>query len=127
MSGKDRFPKTPAPDRLTREDKIKLIGWIRSRAKPVQREPDPFFLNLAKSKKLIRYHVEECLDWHRAKEVERSSWYQAVQTWISKSAREEEEKRLTDRPQMQAPRGKVGSVLSDVLKELETKEMFEGE
>ena len=123
-------PKTSAPDRLTRAEKLELVGWVKSRARPVRGGSDPFFLKLAKNPKLIAYLVDTCLLHFKDKpEVKRPGWVATCQKWILKAAGFAEEQRTQhgEKPQMQAPRGKVGSPVGDVIREIETRELFEGE
>jgi hypothetical protein len=120
-------PKTPAPDDLDVDQRKRLLSWARGRAYPVTRPPDQFYLQLVNSRKLLRCHVDNCLEWHREKEISRSSWVAACQKWIGKAALEFEQRRVTEKPKMQQARGKDFSPLSDVIRDIETKEMFEGD
>jgi hypothetical protein len=123
-------PKTSAPDRLTGDEKRELLGWVKSKAHPVRGPSDPFFLKLAKSPKLIAYHVDACLLHFKDRpEVKRPGWVATCQKWILKAAGFAEEQRTQhgEKPQMSAPRGRVGSPVADVIRDIETAEMFEGE
>jgi len=119
--------KTSAPDRLSLEEANELLGWVKSKAHPTRGPSDPFFLKLAKNPKLIRYLVDECLMYWRegeGKGTKRPGWVVTVKQRILKAAQRAEEQRTQhgEKPQAQAPRGKVGSPLADVI-----RDMFEGE
>ena len=87
-------PKTSAPDRLTGDEKRELLGWVKSKARPVRGGSDPFFLKLAKNPKLISYHVDACLLHFKDRpEVKRPGWVATCQKWILKAAGFAEEQR----------------------------------
>jgi hypothetical protein len=122
-------PKTSAPDRLTGDEKRELLGWVQSQARPVRGGSDPFFLKLAKNKKLIRHHVDRCLVHFQGTGIKRPGWMATVKKWLLTEAISEEEKRTQqgEKPKMTQKRGRDFTPLSDLLAEVETKEMFEGE
>jgi hypothetical protein len=121
-------PKTPAPADLSVEERKRLLGWVRAKARPVNRPPDLFFKRLlADNKKILRYHIDACLEWHQSKGVGCHDWVMAVQKWIGKAAIAAAERSMTEKPQMTAGRGRAPSPLTDLLAELETREMFEGD
>ncbi len=122
-------PKTDPPADLTREQRLAVLTWVQLKANPPKGKPDPFFIKLAKHRKLIRHYVDECLEWHRKPPmiIQRSNWVWACQKWINKVKQFELEKDAAaedEKPQMQAKRGVVFTPLTD---ELDTREMFEGE
>jgi hypothetical protein len=125
-------PKTSAPDNLTLEEAKQLIGWVKSKAHPVRGGIDPFFLKLAKNKRYIRHYVDKCLLYFREGKgmgTKRPGWLATVKEWLLNEAIYEEEKRTErgEKPQMTAPRGRVGSPVGDVIRDIETRELFEGE
>ena len=111
-------PKTDAPDDLTREEQKRLWGWVQSKAHPPSRPRDPFFMKLVNNRKLVRYHVDTCLKWHRDNKVKCSDFARACENWIAKAALQEEERRSTEQPQMTQTRGRDFSPLTDTLKQL---------
>ena len=114
-------PKVPAPDNLTRDERIELLGWIQGRAHPSSGVPNKFFLEYARHRELIRTSVDCCLDYHRAKGNKFIDWVAACRTWIGNDYKRWLERQISSEKPQQDVRRRSSKGLQPLT---DTIEMF---
>ena len=71
-----------APLDLTKEQRRALLEWVVEQADKSDGYANRYWHTLSRKRTELRFEVDRCLDWHRAKGTMHKDWVAAVRNWL---------------------------------------------